>query len=137
MGPYSDKASVVFPIMPVVNNFGSTLSGHHISQLRMAETEKFAHVTYFFNSQIEKPSPQEDRIMIDSKKAASFAEIPEMSAREITDRLTQEMSSQKYPMIIVNFANADLVGHSGNFNATIKAIEVLDECLGRIEKLCK
>ncbi len=134
MGPYSDKAPVVFPVMPVINNLGSTLSKHNITQLRLAETEKYAHVTYFFNSQIETPFPREDRITIDSKKAGSFAEIPEMSAREITDRLIKEMESQKYPVIIINFANTDLVGHSGNYAATIKAVEVIDECLGRIEK---
>ncbi len=134
MGQYSDIAPIVFPVAPIINNLGSTLAQHNIAQLRIAETEKYAHVTYFFNSQAQEAYPGEERITIDSKKAASFAEIPEMSAKEITDRLIQEMTSQQYPAIIVNFANADLVGHSGNYAATVRAIEVIDECLGRIEK---
>lgn len=132
MGDYSTKAPVVFPVKPILNNLGSVLSQNHVPQLRMAETEKYAHVTYFFNSQVHEPFALEDRIMIDSKKAASFAEIPEMSAREITDRLLQEIDADTYPVIILNFANLDLVGHSGNFTASMQAMEVIDECLSRI-----
>lgn len=132
MGEYSTKAPVVFPVKPVTNNFGSILSQNKIPQLRMAETEKFAHVTYFFNSQVHEPFAGEDRIMIDSKKAESFAKIPEMSAREITDRLVAEIDTTTHPVIIVNFANLDLVGHSGDYAATVKAVETIDECLKRI-----
>lgn len=132
MGDYSKKAPVVFSTPVVTNNLGEILSKNGINQLRIAETEKYAHVTYFFNSQIEKPFVNEDRILIDSKKVPSYAVAPEMSAKEITDRLLKEIDSEKYPVIILNFANCDLVGHSGDFNASIKAVEVIDECLGRI-----
>ncbi len=135
MGDYSKIAPVVFGTPVVASNLGETISKNGIHQLRIAETEKYAHVTYFFNSQIQEPYVNEDRILIDSKKAPSYAQVPEMSAREITDRLIQEMESEKYDVIIANFANADLVGHSGNFAASVQAVEVLDECIGKIAKV--
>lgn len=134
MGDYSVKAPVVFPTPVITNNLAEVLSKNNVPQLRVAETEKYAHVTYFFNSQIEAPYAKEDRIMIDSKKAKSFAEIPEMSAKEITDRLLEEMDKGDHPVIIVNYANCDLVGHSGDYKASLIAVETIDECLGRIEK---
>lgn len=131
-GPYSEKAPVVFPTATVKNNLGHVLAAHHLAQFRLAETQKYAHVTYFFNSQIEEPNPGEDRMMIESKRRHSYAEIPEMSAHEITDALLKKLAEKKYAFIAVNFANCDLVGHSGDLKASIKAVETIDECLGRI-----
>lgn len=132
IGPYSEKAPVVFPAPIVKNNLGEVISAAGLKQFRIAETEKYAHVTYFFNSQIEAPFPNEDRLMIDSKKCPSYAEKPEMSAREVTDALLSRLAEEKYALIVLNFANCDLVGHSGNLKAAVQAVEVIDECLGRI-----
>ncbi len=132
MGPYSKIAPVAFAIPEVKNNLTQWLSAHHIRQLRVAETEKYAHVTFFFNSQIETPAPGEDRILVPSHKVASYAERPEMSAMEITETVVESLKKADHPVIIVNYANGDLVGHSGNLKATIKAIETLDECLGKL-----
>lgn len=131
-GPYSEKAPVVFPTPVVKNNLGQVLAQHNIKQFRLAETQKYAHVTYFFNSQIEEPNPGEDRLMIESKRRHSYSEVPEMSAAEITDALIKKLAEKKYAFVAVNFANCDLVGHSGDLKATIKAVEMIDECLGRI-----
>jgi len=131
-GEYSTIAPVVFPPSKIKNNLGEILSANGIKQLRIAETEKYAHVTFFFNSQGEEPFPLEERIMIDSPKVPSYAEKPEMSAREVTEKVIAEMESGKYRAIIQNFANPDLVGHSGNMVATVKACEVIDECIGKI-----
>jgi 2,3-bisphosphoglycerate-independent phosphoglycerate mutase len=131
-GEYSDTAPVVFPAPKVTDNLGAVLGANKIPQLRIAETEKYAHVTFFFNSQMEEPNPGETRIMIDSPKVPSYADKPEMSAHEITDRVLREIDTGKYRVIIQNFANPDLVGHSGDFNATVKACEVVDECIGKI-----
>lgn len=131
MGPYSDHAPIAFETPIIHNNLGEWLSQHHIKQLRIAETEKYAHVTYFFNSQIEAPYPLEDRILVDSHKVASFAERPQMSAPEVTDEIVKAVEQGEHQVIIVNYANCDLVGHSGDYEATVKAVEVIDECLGR------
>lgn len=132
MGPYSEEAPVVFPAPIVKNNLGETISRAGLAQLRIAETEKYAHVTFFFNSQIEEPYPGEERLLIDSPKCPSYAEKPEMSAHGITDAIMPKLDSRKYAFIALNFANCDLVGHSGDFKATVKAVETIDECLGRI-----
>lgn len=137
MGDYSKKAPIVFPTQKVVNNLGSVLDGLELNQLRIAETEKYAHVTYFFNSQIEKPFIHEKRLLIDSPKVPSYAEKPEMSAREITHSAIQEIAKNKYHLIVQNFANPDLVGHSGNLKATMKACEIIDECIGKIHTAAK
>lgn len=131
-GPYSGKAPVVFPTPIVKNNLGKVIEDAGLRQFRIAETEKYAHVTYFFNSQIETPFAHEDRLMIDSPKCPSYAEKPEMSARGITDALLPRLAEEKYALVVLNFANCDLVGHSGDLRASIKAVEVVDECLGRI-----
>jgi 2,3-bisphosphoglycerate-independent phosphoglycerate mutase len=131
-GEYSTVAPVVFPPAKVKNNLGEILSANGIHQLRIAETEKYAHVTFFFNSQVEEPFPLEERIMIESPKVPSYADKPEMSAREVTQSVLKEMDTEKYRVIIQNFANPDLVGHSGNMDATVKACEVVDECIGKI-----
>lgn len=132
LGPYSEKAPVLFPTPIVKNNLGAVISKHNLQQLRIAETQKYAHVTYFFNSQMEEPFPGEDHMMIESKRCHSYAEKPEMSAREITNALLPRLEWEKYALVVVNFANCDLVGHSGDLKATIKAVETIDKCLSRI-----
>src|SRR5262249_30762438 len=102
------------------------------TQLRIAETEKYAHVTFFFSGGREAPYELEDRILVPSPKVATYDLQPEMSAREVTDRLVEAIRSRHYDAIICNFANADMVGHTGIFDAAVKAVEMLDECLGRI-----
>ena len=132
MGPYSDFAPIAFNVPEIKNNLAHYLSDNGVKQLRVAETEKYAHVTFFFNSQIEHAVKNEDRIMIDSKKVASYAEKPEMSAAEITHTLVNSMDSGEHEVIIVNYANCDLVGHSGDLKASIKAVETIDECIGQV-----
>jgi 2,3-bisphosphoglycerate-independent phosphoglycerate mutase len=102
--------------------------------LRIAETEKFAHVTYFFNGGNEKAYPREDRVIVQSKNVSSFDKAPEMSAEEITDKLVSFIEKEKYDFILVNYANADIVGHTGNEKAAITAIETIDACLGNLIK---
>jgi len=123
---------VVFPQRKVSKNLGSILSENRLNQLRIAETEKYAHVTFFFNSQIETPYPGEDRILVPSPKVPSYEDKPEMSAYEINQRLIPEINKQHYDFILVNYANCDLVGHSANLEAGIKAAAVVDECLGEV-----
>jgi 2,3-bisphosphoglycerate-independent phosphoglycerate mutase len=120
-----------FPPQSVAGGFGEYLSGKGLKQLRIAETEKYAHVTYFFNGGVEQPYPGEDRIMVPSPKVATYDLKPEMSAREVTDKLVDAIKSRRYEAIVCNFANSDMVGHTGNLEAATRAIEVLDECIGR------
>jgi len=126
------KLPVAFYQHQVKNNLGQVLSKNKLKQLRIAETEKYAHVTFFFNSQIESPEPGEDRIMVPSPKVSSYDQKPEMSAMEVTEKLLPEIESGKYDFIAVNFANGDLVGHSASMEAGIKACEAVDVCVGRI-----
>ncbi|MDR3476642.1 MAG: 2,3-bisphosphoglycerate-independent phosphoglycerate mutase [Gammaproteobacteria bacterium] len=126
------KTAVAYPPERLTHILGEYLSELGLRQLRIAETEKYAHVTFFFNGGIEKPYPGEDRILIPSSKVATYDLHPEMSAYEITKRLITEIQSKKYDVIICNFANPDMVGHTGNFDATVKAIETIDNCLGKI-----
>ncbi len=123
---------VAFPTEQITTPLAKVLSDHGIKQLHIAETEKYAHVTYFFNGGREKQFAGEDHLMIPSPRVVSYAEKPEMAAREITKEVLKALASGKYGFIVVNFANADMVGHTGNLKATIKAIEVLDHCLGEI-----
>ena len=134
MSVYDKKLElpVAYPQERVKNNLGQVLSRRGVQQLRIAETEKYAHVTYFFNSQVETPYPGEHRILVPSPKVPSYEEKPEMSAYEITEKLLPEISKRVYGFILVNYANGDLVGHSANLEAGIKAVEVVDECLGRV-----
>ncbi|MBY0293679.1 MAG: 2,3-bisphosphoglycerate-independent phosphoglycerate mutase [Alphaproteobacteria bacterium] len=122
----------LFPSSPLDNVLGAILSEHGLNQLRLAETEKYAHVTFFFNGGREEVFPGEDRILIPSPTVATYDLKPEMSAPELTDCLVDAIESQKYALIVVNYANADMVGHTGNFEAAQKAIETIDLCLGRI-----
>ena len=123
---------VAFSQNEVENNLGKTLSDHGVRQLRIAETEKYAHITFFFNSQVEEPYPGEDRILVPSPKVPSYEEKPEMSASEITKRLLQEIHSGVYDFILVNYANGDLVGHSASLEAGIKACEAVDRYVGEV-----
>ncbi|HLC65870.1 MAG TPA: 2,3-bisphosphoglycerate-independent phosphoglycerate mutase [Candidatus Nanoarchaeia archaeon] len=134
MSEYDPKfmLPVAFYQQKIKNNLGQVISKAGLKQLRIAETEKYAHVTFFFNSQVEKPSKNEDRIMVHSPKVPSYDLKPEMSAYEITEKLIPEIGKEKYDFIVVNFANGDLVGHSGKFDAVVKACKVVDECIGRI-----
>jgi 2,3-bisphosphoglycerate-independent phosphoglycerate mutase len=108
------------------------LSGAGLKQLHIAETEKYAHVTFFFNGMKEEEFPGEDRIIVPSPRVSSYDKKPEMSVKIITEKLIKEIMARKYDFIVANFANADMVGHTGNLKATIKAAEVIDECLGKV-----
>jgi 2,3-bisphosphoglycerate-independent phosphoglycerate mutase len=123
---------VAYPPEPLHNILSECLSRLNLKQLRIAETEKYAHVTFFFNGGIEQPYPGEDRILIPSPKVATYDLQPEMSAPQLTERLVEEIRSRKYDVIVCNFANPDMVGHTGNFDATVKAIETIDKCLQKI-----
>lgn len=123
---------VAFPSTTLRHILPEYLSELGLSQLRIAETEKYAHVTYFFNGGVEKPFTGEERILIPSPKVATYDLKPEMSAPELTERLVQEIREQKYDVIICNYANPDMVGHSGNFDAAVKAIETVDACLSKV-----
>jgi len=116
----------------ITNTLGEYVSKHGKNQLRIAETEKYAHVTFFFNGGVEKENPGEDRALIPSPKVATYDLKPEMSAYEVTDELLKRLDQDKYDMIILNFANPDMVGHTGVVEAAIKAVEAVDECLGKI-----
>lgn len=126
------KTSIAFAPTRLNNILAAYLSQLGMRQLRIAETEKYAHITFFFNGGIEEPFSGEDRILIPSPKVATYDLKPEMSAPEVTDRLVAEIKSGRYDVIVCNFANPDMVGHSGNMAATVKAIEVIDVCLGKI-----
>lgn len=133
MGPYTTLVPVAFPAPLIRENLADTLAHHNLAQLHLAETEKYAHVTYFFNSQIETPKPLEVRLMVDSPKCASYAEKPEMSAKRLTKTLIEQLTkAPPYPFIVVNYANPDLVGHSGKFEAAVKACQTIDECLAQV-----
>ncbi len=112
------------------NTFGEFLAANHKTQLRLAETEKYAHVTFFFNAGVEVPNEGEERILVKSPKVATYDLQPEMSAFEVADNLVSAIKSDKYDVIVVNFANPDMVGHTGIEDAAIKAIEAVDKCVG-------
>lgn len=123
---------VAYPPKNIINTLGEVISKNNLKQLRIAETEKYAHVTFFLNGGVEKPFPREDRILIPSPKVPTYNLKPEMSAFEVTGKLLEEISRDIYQVIIVNFANADMVGHTGFFDAAVKAIEAVDKCVGKI-----
>lgn len=116
----------------ISNTIGEYISKLGYTQLRIAETEKYAHVTFFFNGGEEKEYQNEDRILVQSPKVATYDLKPEMSAAEVTEKVVEAIEAKKYDLIIMNYANGDMVGHSGNLEKTIKAIEVLDECVGKV-----
>lgn len=123
---------VAYKPQTLSNTFGEYISTLGLKQLRIAETEKYAHVTFFFNGGIETPYEGETRILIPSPKVATYDLLPEMSAYEVTDRLLEEIDKDIHDVIIVNYANADMVGHTGSIPAAIKAIETVDTCVGKV-----
>jgi 2,3-bisphosphoglycerate-independent phosphoglycerate mutase len=125
---------VVIPPESMVNILANVMGGLNMRNLRVAETEKYAHVTYFFNGGVEQPFPGEDRVMVQSPKVATYDLKPEMSAAGIAEAVVKAINDSTFDVIIVNFANADMVGHSGKLEPTIKAVETVDVCLGEIER---
>ncbi|MEZ0535942.1 2,3-bisphosphoglycerate-independent phosphoglycerate mutase [Caldicellulosiruptoraceae bacterium PP1] len=123
---------VAFKPEGLENTLGEFLSKLNLKQLRIAETEKYAHVTFFFNGGVETPNANEDRVLIPSPKVATYDMKPEMSAHEVTDALLERIESDQYDVIICNYANGDMVGHTGVLDAAIKAVEAVDECIGKV-----
>ena len=128
------NVTVAFPHEPLVNIFGAYLSQLGMTQLRIAETEKYAHVTFFFNGGQEAVFPGEDRVLIPSPKVATYDLQPEMSAEAITEEVIARIESGTYDVIILNFANCDMVGHTGVFEAAVKAVETVDHCVAQVVK---
>lgn len=126
------RAEIAFPPQSLRQGIGELLAEHGLTQLRIAETEKYAHVTFFFNGGVEASYPGEQRILVPSPQVATYDLQPEMSAFLLTDQLITAIQSSQYDFIVCNFANPDMVGHTGNFVATVTAIEVIDQCLGKI-----
>ncbi len=139
MVEYSEElTSFIPPLFPpesIREGLGEIISTAGLKQLRIAETEKYAHVTFFFNGGREEVFPGEDRILIPSPKVATYDLQPEMSAPEVTDRLIVAIRQGHYDLVVVNYANADMVGHTGDMKAAIKAVECVDHCLGRLEEI--
>ncbi|MEY8525079.1 2,3-bisphosphoglycerate-independent phosphoglycerate mutase [Lachnospiraceae bacterium 38-10] len=136
--PTIPNKEVAFEKIAVTNTFGEWLAANGMKQARIAETEKYAHVTFFFNGGVEKPNEGEDRILVNSpKEVATYDLKPEMSAYEVCDKLCEAITGGKYDMVIINFANPDMVGHTGVEEAAIKAVEAVDECVGRAVEAVK
>jgi 2,3-bisphosphoglycerate-independent phosphoglycerate mutase len=134
MAEYDENLDIpiAYPPETITNTLGEVLSKNNKKQLRIAETEKYAHVTFFFNGGVEKENEGEDRCLVSSPDVATYDLKPEMSAHEVTEKLVEKIQSGKYDAIILNFANMDMVGHTGIVDAAIKAIEAVDECVGKI-----
>lgn len=132
MGPYSDRLPVAFPPEHIQNTLGEVVSKQGLKQLRVAETDKFAHVTFFFNSQLHDPYPGEERIIVESPKVANFAQTPEMSAAEVTKTVIEKAKAGEHDLIVMNFANPDLVGHGGDLDAAVVACETVDANLSEL-----
>ena len=126
------NCEVAYPPVELKNVLGQYLSENGKTQLRIAETEKYAHVTFFFNGGVEDPYPGEDRVLVASPKVATYDLQPEMSAYEVASKCVERIESGKYDVIILNFANCDMVGHTGVFDAAVKAVETVDECVGQV-----
>ena len=136
--PTIPNKEIAFHKISVTNTFGEWLAAHHMKQARIAETEKYAHVTFFFNGGVEAPNEGEDRILVNSPKdVATYDLKPQMSAYEVCDKLVEAIKSGKYDVIIINFANPDMVGHTGVEAAAIKAVEAVDECVGKAVEAIK
>ena len=129
MGPYTDHLPVAFPADDTPNTLGQIVSDAGLKQVRMTETDKFSHVTFFFNSQRIDPFPGEDRIMVKSPDVANFCDAPEMSSEELTQKVIDEASKEEYSLMVVNFPNPDLCGHGGEIDGVIKACETVDKSL--------
>jgi len=136
MTEYDDDlpVNIAFPQEESKNGLGETLSKHNFKQLRIAETEKYAHVTYFFNGGEEEPYPGEDRMLVPSPAVDKFDEAPAMSSYELTDKIVENINSQKYDVIVVNYAAADMVAHTGNEDAAKLAAKAIDECMNKLIK---
>ncbi len=132
-----ENKQVAFVKEEITNTFGEFLASNGKKQARIAETEKYAHVTFFFNGGVEEPNAGEDRILVNSPKVATYDLKPEMSAYEVCDKLTGAIRSKEYDVIIINFANPDMVGHTGVEAAAVKAIEAVDECVGKAVEAIK
>ena len=126
------NVEVAYPRLSVRNGLGEYLSSMGLTQLRIAETEKYAHVTFFFNGGVETQFPGEDRVLVPSPKVATYNLQPEMSADEVADKCVERIESGAYDVIILNFANCDMVGHTGVFDAAVRAVETVDACVGRV-----
>ena len=126
---------IAFKKEPINNTFGEYISKKGYTQLRIAETEKYAHVTFFFNGGEEKQYEGEDRILVPSPKVETYDMKPEMSAYEVTEKVLEAIKQDKYDAIILNYANTDMVGHTGSLEAAIKAVETIDECVGKVVEL--
>jgi 2,3-bisphosphoglycerate-independent phosphoglycerate mutase len=124
---------LLFPPETPHETLGEIIANAGLKQLRIAETEKYAHVTFFFNGGEETPFPGEERILVQSPDVPTYDLQPEMSAAEVTDKLVSAIESDAFDLIVVNYANPDMVGHTGDFDAAVKAIEAVDECIGRLE----
>ncbi|MBE5746480.1 MAG: 2,3-bisphosphoglycerate-independent phosphoglycerate mutase [Clostridiales bacterium] len=131
---FKDKVKVIFKEENNQNCLSKVLSENYKTQLRISETTKYAHVTYFFNGLIEKPFKNEKRIIIESEKVENFSKTPKMKAKEITETVINEIKENDFDFILVNYSNADMLGHTGNYKKTIESLEFLDKCL---EKICK
>ena len=131
------NVDVAYKPESLTNTFGEYLSKNDLTQLRIAETEKYAHVTFFFNGGVEKQYPGEERILVKSPSVATYDLQPEMSAYEVTDKMVEAVKSGKYDALILNYANCDMVGHTGVFEAAVKAVEAVDACIGRVEAAVK
>ncbi|MGQ9837268.1 MAG: 2,3-bisphosphoglycerate-independent phosphoglycerate mutase [Cyanobacteriota bacterium] len=123
---------VLFKPQNLEHLLGQVVSEANLKQLRIAETEKYAHVTYFFNGGIEQPFPGEDRILVQSPMVTTYDQAPEMSALEVTEKVIEAVARREYSLVVLNYANPDMVGHTGNYEATVRAIETLDQCLGKL-----
>jgi 2,3-bisphosphoglycerate-independent phosphoglycerate mutase len=124
--------ATLFPLENLDDTFGEVVSNAGLTQLRIAETEKYAHVTFFFNGGREMVFPGEERILVPSPKVATYDQQPEMSALEVTDKVVEAIAAHRFDVIVLNYANADMVGHTGRLDAAIKAVETIDRCLGRL-----
>ena len=125
---------VLFPPEDLKDTFGELVSRAGLKQLRLAETEKYAHVTFFFNGGREAVFPGEERILVPSPKVATYDQQPEMSAPEVTDKVVEAIQSGRFDVIVLNYANTDMVGHTGRVDAAIRAVEAVDDCLGRLSE---
>ena len=126
------NVTIAFPKETLHNIFGEYISNLGMTQLRIAETEKYAHVTFFFNGGVEQVFPGEDRVLIPSPKVATYDLQPEMSAYAVTEEAVRRIESGNYDVIILNFANCDMVGHTGVMDAAVKAVEAVDTCVGKV-----
>ncbi len=131
------NVKIAYPPESIKNTLGSVIEQHGMTQLRIAETEKYAHVTFFFNGGIEEAYTGEDRILVPSPKVSTYDLQPEMSAVEVTDKVVAAIESGKYDFIILNYANGDMVGHTGVMKAAVKAVETVDACIGRFVEAAK